>query len=251
MLDYLAFDSWRKMEHADDDLDLHQPIEWQPEVEAFPNFVMLVVSKLGQETAEWNYDVRPEEKRLTIYMLSYKHDMVVVDTCLSLHFRSEPPDVPVSCAYSLTPTFSTKGQQQTCWLLFGRNFLISVAEVPRLLRRLDQDRLERDAAPCPSAKKAEKDGVAHEAFSEFTKQVVPQSGQETSAWKYDVQQTERRITVLGWLIRTTWLRLLTVCRCTSSPVRQFYMCTFFFLLLARRVSELTRRSFETHWAKTL
>ncbi|GAU90306.1 hypothetical protein RvY_02741 [Ramazzottius varieornatus] len=174
----------------DDDSD-NATMERPPEVDVFSDFVMLVVPKLGQETARWKYDVWREEKRLTIFTLKYTDEMeavAAVDDCLCLQFTFQPSD---PSTYSLTPTFSSGGQKKDPFFIenvLGKSTLTSSPDVQILLTHLDNGHQTENPTTL-------NDAPSSESFSKFEAQVVPKFGQETGVWKYDVRREKKMLTI--------------------------------------------------------
>ncbi|GAU99136.1 hypothetical protein RvY_10178-2 [Ramazzottius varieornatus] len=109
----------------------------------FADFVMLVVPKVGQESARWKYDVRKEDRILTVYRLGYKEQTAVVNECLCLQFRTDASD---PSAYSMIPTFSVRGQKADTSLvteLLGKTTLTSPLDLQILLDHLVEDQENR------------------------------------------------------------------------------------------------------------
>ncbi|GAU90315.1 hypothetical protein RvY_02748 [Ramazzottius varieornatus] len=106
--------------------------------DAFADFVTLVVPKVGLERAKWKYDIRSEQRKLTIFRLKYNEDDVAtVADCLSLQFQSVASD---SFDYSLNPSFSSGGQKKDPSYiegLLGKRHLSSFVDIQNLLSYLE------------------------------------------------------------------------------------------------------------------
>ena len=107
-------------------------------MDAFSDFVTVVVPEVGQEIATWKFDVRRKERKLTVFRLSYEDDMAAVADYLSLQFHSESSD---PSAYSLIPTLCTGGHKQEPAFvqnILGKSRLNSALDIHTLLTYLDR-----------------------------------------------------------------------------------------------------------------
>ena len=107
-------------------------------MDAFSDFVTLVVPKVGQEIATWKYDVRRKERKLTVFRLSYEDDITSVADCLSLQFCTLTSD---PSAYSLIPTLCTGGKKKEPAFvqnILGKSSLNSALDIDALLTYLDR-----------------------------------------------------------------------------------------------------------------
>ena len=128
-------------------------------MDAFSDFVTLVVPKVGQETATWKYDVRRKERKLTVFRLSYEDDMAAVADCLSLQFCPESSD-----SYTLSPTLFTGGHKKEPAFvqnILGKSSLTSALDIQTLLAYLDDsDDFENNTVDSYSCNTDEVDAVA-------------------------------------------------------------------------------------------